>query len=83
MESGLPVVASSVGGIIDIIKNESNGLLVPQKDSISIAKAIEKIISDKKLEEKIIENSKETVNEFSPKMIAVKYFELFKTLVNF
>jgi len=82
MESGLPVIASAVGGIVDIIKNESNGLLVPQKDPTSIAKAIERIISDKKLEKKFIENSKETLKEFSTKIIAEKYFDLYKTLMN-
>jgi len=33
MESGLPVIATSVGGIVDILKNEVNGLLVEQKKS--------------------------------------------------
>ena len=43
MESELPVIATSVGGIVDTVKNEINGLLVEQKDSKAIAKAIERI----------------------------------------
>jgi len=82
MDSRLPVIATSVGGITDIVKNEINGLLVPQKDSASIAKAIERIISDKELKSKIVENSQTTVNEFSPKKIAEKYFNIFHRITN-
>lgn len=82
MESGLPVIASSVGGIVDVVKHEVNGLLVNQKDPKSIADAIERIISDEQLQKRIIENSKETVKEFSPQEIARQYFNIFQSLVN-
>jgi len=77
MESGLPVIATSVGGIVDIIKNEVNGLLVEQKNPMAIAKAIERIFSEEELKKKMIENSKSTVNEFLPKKIAQKYLVYF------
>lgn len=80
MESGLPVIASSVGGIVDTIKNNENGILVPPKDPIAIARAIEKILSSKELRQKIIENSRKTVKEFSPSIIATKYYDIFKTI---
>ena len=73
MESGLPVIASSVGGLIEMIKHEENGLLVPQKDPLSIAKAIERILSDKTFQSKIITNSKKIVEEFSPQVTGKKY----------
>jgi len=82
MESGLPVIASSVGGIVDVVKHEVSGLLVNQKDPKSIAIAIEKILSDKQLQKKIIENAKKTVKEFSPQEIARQYFNIFQSLVN-
>jgi len=82
MESKLPVIASSVGGIVDIIKNEENGLLVPQKDPSSLARAIERIISDEKFSLKLVENSKKIVNEFSPSIIGKKYYEIFQNCLN-
>ncbi len=78
MKSGLPVIASAVGGIIDTIKNEVNGLLVEEKNPNALANAIERIISDEELTGKIIENSQETVKEFSPHLIGKKYCELYK-----
>ena len=81
MESGLPVIATSVGGIVDIIQNEINGILVPQKDPKAIAEAIDKILSDQKLVERFVENSKKTVNEFQPKIIAEKHLSIFENMM--
>lgn len=80
MESNLPVVASNVGGIPEIIQNEVNGLLVNQKDPKAIAEAVERILSDNTLRENIIKNSKNTVEEFSPQSIAKKYYEIFSNI---
>jgi len=81
MNAGIPVVATSVGGIKDIIKHEVNGLLVNQKDPKDIAKAIQRIISDEELKRKIVENSKKTVMEFTPSTIAQKYYEIYEKIV--
>ena len=81
MESGLPVIATSVGGIIDTLKNEKNGLIVPPNNPEAIAKAIQRIIFDGELKRKIVENSKLTVKEFAPSTIAQKYYEIFKKIV--
>jgi len=80
MKSSLPVIASAVGGIPDTVKNEINGLLVEEKNPKAIANAIERIISDVELKKKIIENSKETVKEFSPNVIGKKYYEIFQKI---
>jgi len=81
MKFGLPVIASSVGGIVDTVKNEVNGLLVPPKNPKAISKAIERIIVDENLKRKIVENSKITVRDFSPKKIAQKHLEIFKSIL--
>jgi glycosyltransferase involved in cell wall biosynthesis len=41
-----PVVASEVGGIVDVIKDGETGLLVPEKDSDAIAKAVLRLLGD-------------------------------------
>jgi len=46
MAAGKPVVATAAGGVLDIIQDGVNGLLVPCKDSKAMAGAILKILSD-------------------------------------
>ena len=46
MAAGKPVVATAAGGILDIIEDGVNGLLVPCKDSKAMARAILQILSD-------------------------------------
>ncbi|MBM3249394.1 MAG: lipopolysaccharide heptosyltransferase II [Candidatus Omnitrophica bacterium] len=44
--SGVPVVGTAVGGVIDIIEDGKTGLLVPAADPASIAEAALKIFND-------------------------------------
>ena len=46
MAAGLPVIASRVGGIPALIEHEKNGLLVPAGDSLALAVALRRILSD-------------------------------------
>ncbi len=46
MSFGLPVVASNVNAIPEIVRNEETGLLVPQRDPEALAKGIARFIND-------------------------------------
>lgn len=41
-----PVIATSVGGLPEVVKDHETGLLIPPKDSEALAKAIVEILSD-------------------------------------
>jgi glycogen(starch) synthase len=45
MAAGLPVIASRVGGIPDLVQHEVNGLLVPPGDPDALASAITRVLS--------------------------------------
>ena len=49
MARGLPVVATSVGGVPRIVRNGENGLLVPPGDSASLAMAIDRLLGEPRL----------------------------------
>lgn len=41
-----PVIASEVGGIVDVIKDQKSGILVPEKDSDALAQEIISLLDD-------------------------------------
>ena len=63
MYNGLVTVASSVGGIPEIIESGKNGMLIPAKDSASLEKTLRLIIEKQVNVEEIIENGRRTVAE--------------------
>jgi len=52
-EMGLPLVASDVGGIPDVVQNETSGLLVPPKNCVALANAIQRLVEEPGLSEKL------------------------------
>ena len=81
MESGLPVVATNVGGLSEVVQNEKTGLLVEQKDPQAIAKAVDRILSDNILRNTLVSNSKSIVDEFSLESLEQKYVNSIKKIL--
>ena len=46
MHAGLPIIATHVGGIPEVIRNEQEGLLIPPRDPEKIAAACLKVLHD-------------------------------------
>jgi len=46
MAAGLPVIATNVGGIPEIVKDGENGILIPPQDQYSLANAICRVLDD-------------------------------------
>jgi len=82
MAAGLPVIATDIGGMNEVIINGENGLLVPPNDSKTLANTILTILKDKNLRHSLHVNAKETAKNYRIDKIAWKYFHLFKSLVS-
>jgi glycosyltransferase involved in cell wall biosynthesis len=46
LAAGRPVVASRVAGIPDVVEDERNGLLVPEKDAAALAAALRRLATE-------------------------------------
>ncbi|MFN7169657.1 MAG: glycosyltransferase family 4 protein [Candidatus Omnitrophota bacterium] len=63
MAWGVPVVATDVGGIPEIIQDGKNGLLVSPQDYKSLSRAICRVLESPDLKNKFIINGRRTVEE--------------------
>jgi glycosyltransferase involved in cell wall biosynthesis len=61
MAAGLPVVASAVGGLLDLIEPERTGLLVAAGDSAALADAIDRLIAEPQRAARIGAAARQTV----------------------
>lgn len=78
---GLPLIASNVGGIPDIVEDGKTGILVPEKDPMAIADAIEKLLSNWEDAKLMVLRGQEMIRErFSPEKIADKLVRIYDHL---
>ena len=63
MELGLPIVASNVGGIPDVVIDGESGILVPEKDPAALANAFKRLASDPSLTEKLLAGARKRIDE--------------------
>ncbi|HQY30230.1 MAG TPA: glycosyltransferase [Thermomicrobiales bacterium] len=80
MATGTPVVASSVGGLTFTITDYHNGFLVPLGDPKALAKAIDKLLEDDDLREKLGFNAAEDAQRFSWSSVATQVMHVYERL---
>ncbi len=61
MACGLPVVVSNVGGLTEVVEDRITGFVVPSEDPDSAARAIERILADEDLRERMGKAGRERV----------------------
>jgi glycosyltransferase involved in cell wall biosynthesis len=81
MSAGLPIVASRVGGIPDLIKDGQNGLLVPPADASALAKAISDLLADQEERIRMGEAGKEMCHPYSVEAMVEQIDDLYKDLL--
>jgi glycosyltransferase involved in cell wall biosynthesis len=65
MQIGVPVVASAVGGIREILANERCGLRVPPEDPVSLAAAIRQVLTSESLADALADAGRRRSAAFS------------------
>jgi glycosyltransferase involved in cell wall biosynthesis len=79
-QSGLPIVATNVGSVSDIVINESTGYLTPSKAS-EMADAIEKLVRDAQLRKIMGEAGRARANQyFSLERMLKDHADLYRSL---
>jgi glycosyltransferase involved in cell wall biosynthesis len=78
MLARIPVVASEVGGIPEIVEHERTGLLVPVDDALALSKAIERLLDSPQLRERLVDGAEAMASaRYAPEAMAAAYEALY------
>lgn len=79
--SGVPVVATHVGGIPTLVAHEHNGLLVPPEDAQALADALRRLANDEALRARLAANARASVlPRFAWPAIGDRIAEILRTM---
>ena len=81
MACGLPVIASRIGGVVDMVKDRSSGLLVEPGDAEGLRDAILQLCEKQELRKALAEEARKTIRDaFSAETVVKRYLELYRDL---
>ncbi len=79
MQAGLPIVATCVGGIPEMIKDNESGLLVPPANPENLAQAIIKLLENKNLADQLGRQAKiDVAQKFSLEKMITRTKEVYR-----
>src|SRR5262245_9010929 len=81
MNYGVPVVASRIGGIVDIVADRESGLLVPAGDPVALAQALDQVLASPDLAGRLGDAGRRRLREaVSWDAIVARYVALYRSL---
>lgn len=82
MALGVPIVASRVGGLAEVVQEECTGLLVPPQDSAALTRAILRLYEDSALRSRLGEQARgHQETSYSLQAMTGKYLIIYRELV--
>lgn len=82
MAAGLPVAASRVGGVPDLVEHGTDGLLFDPHDSTDMRSSIERLAKDSDLQATFAARSRTKALEcFHPRVIARRHVEIYREVL--
>ncbi|KGP74528.1 glycosyltransferase family 4 protein [Pontibacillus yanchengensis] len=83
MGSGVPVIASKVGGLKEIVQHGENGLLVEEKDDDQIAEAVCELLRDHDFGQRLAVQARVKIEEeYSHISAATKYAAIYESVLS-
>jgi len=77
----VPVVATNVGGVPELVQNNENGIIVPPNDPKKLAEAVNTILENKGLAQRLENNSYEfVINNMTWEVVLPKYIKFYENL---
>ena len=81
MACGLPIIATNVGGIPEIVVDGVNGLLVSPKDEMAIANAIEQVLNDIEFQKRASAENIDAAKQYLSPVLGQKLFNYLEQIL--
>lgn len=83
MAAGVPVLASKVGGVPDLIEEGKTGLFCDPFDPVTMTRGVMKILDNPAQAEEIARNAKQiALSRFHPLVIAKRHIEIYREILS-
>ena len=83
MAANLPIVATAVGGVPEIVEDSKSALLVPASDPTAMATAIARVLADRHLAEQLTQNSAALVaTRYAPEKYVRSLVEIYRKVID-
>lgn len=76
--SGVPVVASHVDGVGELVEDGKNGFLAPPGDVDSLASSVVRLLTNESLRQTMANQARASVGEFSAEKMVKDYSDLYE-----
>lgn len=82
MEQGTPIIASAVGAIPDVIRDQVNGLLINTGDAEALASKILRLKRDQDMRKRLVNNGYAEVEGHNSAAMAADYYRIYFGVLN-
>lgn len=79
--TGVPVICSSLESNRELVKDGANGLLAPAGDSVALAGAMARCLTDGTLRAQLVSGGTRTVVQYTDTVMAERYMDLYRRLL--
>lgn len=83
MALGLPVIATDVpsGGTVELIQHMENGWMIPTGDQSALEEAMDRLLSDRALADKLGQNASKLQERLAPKQVNAQWKAYFESII--
>jgi glycosyltransferase involved in cell wall biosynthesis len=82
MSAGLPIVTTRTRGIADHLEEGVNALFVPPRNAEALAQALDRVLSDDELRDRMSRANRASVKRFTPERVASEYLQALRWMTS-